>query len=84
VDSTEIIVHIVDRNRVPQVLQLLTESVGQARETAHAHSHREVLPFHITGAHMFRDGISAQYPGTASDAGCVALTGKISPNAYIP
>jgi hypothetical protein len=29
-----------------QVRELLTESIRQARQSAHLHSHREVLPFH--------------------------------------
>jgi hypothetical protein len=36
------------------VLDLLRKAVGQARKPAHGHPHREVLPFHVTGADMLQ------------------------------
>lgn len=46
-DADEVIPDGVERDHVGVVLELLRESVGQPREAAHVHSHREVLALHI-------------------------------------
>src|ERR1700761_685293 len=46
VDPGEIVMHEVQRNHVPVVLQFLTESVGQAGKAAIRHPHRKVLTLH--------------------------------------
>ena len=43
VNPAEIVVHVMERNRVLQILQFFTEPVGQSGESAHTHSHRQVL-----------------------------------------
>ncbi len=40
----EVVVHVVQRDGVSEVLDLLGEPVGQAGEPAHPHPHGEVLP----------------------------------------
>jgi hypothetical protein len=45
VNAAEVVVHEVQRNCVPVVLQLLAESACQPRKTAHPHPHRKVLSF---------------------------------------
>ena len=40
----KVVMREVQRNRRPMVLNLLGKAVGQAREPAHGHAHREVLP----------------------------------------
>src|SRR5215470_17114841 len=46
-----------------QVLQLLAEGVGQPGKPSHAHTHREVLPFDVTGRDVFRVGPSVTHFG---------------------
>jgi hypothetical protein len=43
--AAEVVVHEVEGCRCRVVLNLLAEGVGQAREPAHVHPHREVLAF---------------------------------------
>jgi hypothetical protein len=43
--------------------QLFAETVRQARQSAHLHSHREVLPFHKRSAHMGGVRIPASHSG---------------------
>lgn len=57
-NSREVVIHIVKRNRVAQVIKLLAETVGQARESAHAHSHRKVLAFDVASRDMLRVGVA--------------------------
>ena len=42
-NPAKIVVHVMERYCVLQVLKLFAECVGQARESAHRHSHREIL-----------------------------------------
>jgi hypothetical protein len=44
-NPAEIVVHIMERNRVLQVLQFLAKCVRQPSEPAHRHSHRQILAF---------------------------------------
>ena len=46
-NPAEIIMHVVERDSVHVVLNLLAEGVRQTCESAHAHSHGEVLPFNV-------------------------------------
>ena len=43
----EVVIHIMQRDRVNVVFDLFAVRVGQARKASHAHSHREVLTFDI-------------------------------------
>jgi hypothetical protein len=45
--------HEVQINHVTVIVELLTESVGQAGEPTHRHSHGEVLAFHVARAYVF-------------------------------
>ena len=51
------------------ILDLLRKAVCQASETAHPHTHCEILPFYETGRNVIRVRLSAQDSSTASDAG---------------
>jgi hypothetical protein len=46
--AAEIVVHEMKRNGMAKIVYFLRESVGQPRETAHFHSHGQVLAFNIT------------------------------------
>jgi len=54
VDAREVVVNKVERHCEPMVLHFLAEAIGQAGETAHSHSHREVLPLRVACA----DGVA--------------------------
>jgi hypothetical protein len=43
VNPAEVVVHVMKCDRRFQIPSLFGESVGQARESAHPHAHREVL-----------------------------------------
>ncbi len=60
VDSGEVVIDRVDSNHRRVVLKLLTKAVCQPSESAHSHSHRQVVPFHIGRAHML--GIAQAAP----------------------
>jgi len=49
VNPGEVVMHVVERERRLMVVHLFGEGVGQAREAAHAHPHREVLALHVAG-----------------------------------
>jgi hypothetical protein len=55
-DTHKIIVREVQSASRFQVRQLLRESVSQASESAHRHSHGEVLPLDVRCADVFRVG----------------------------
>jgi len=47
--APEVVIHEVQRHGVRVVLDLLAETVGQPREAAHAHAHRQVGTLDIAG-----------------------------------
>ena len=48
-NTTEVVVHEVQRDRVHVILDLLRERVRQTGEAAHSHAHREVLALDVGG-----------------------------------
>ena len=44
---TEVVVAEVKVNGSPEIISALAKSVGQSRETAHVHPHRQVLPLNV-------------------------------------
>jgi hypothetical protein len=46
-DAHKVIMREVESDRRSQILDLLRESVGESRESAHVHLHREVLTLHV-------------------------------------
>ena len=59
-NPNEVVVHVVDRDGRDVVLDLLRERIGESREPANLHPHREVLAFDIAGADMLGIGIADQ------------------------
>ena len=57
-DSAEVVVHVVDRDRGNVIFDLFGECIRQAREAAHLHPHREVLPLDVAGRDVLRIGIA--------------------------
>lgn len=47
VDSPEVVVHEMQRNRVNMILDFLREAIPQASETTHAHAHRQILALYV-------------------------------------
>src|ERR1700728_181077 len=68
VGPSEVVVHVVDRDGVSVVLDLLTERVGQAGELTHPHSHREVLALDVGGRDALRIGVARDDPLVDSGA----------------
>lgn len=60
-NATEGVVGEARAERGPVVLPLFAEAVPQARESAHLHSHREVLAFDMRSANLRRVGISEDW-----------------------
>jgi hypothetical protein len=58
---TEIIIREVQSASCFVVVQLLAESVGQAREAADCHANREILPLDVAGGDVARVGATAAY-----------------------
>ena len=58
VDAAEVVVGEVQRDGCFQVCEFLTESVGQARESADRHSHGEVLALYKASRDVVRIGSS--------------------------
>src|SRR5258708_20684598 len=57
-NATEIVIREVQRNSSFQVRELLAESVGQPRESAHLHSHGQVLSLYKAGRNLIRVGVT--------------------------
>jgi hypothetical protein len=69
VNPTIVVVHKVQGDHVAVVLKLLAESIGQPRETAHPHSHREIAAFYKRCADVVWIRIASENASAASDAG---------------
>lgn len=52
-DTSEVVPHEMQRNRVSVVFDFLAEPVGKARKPAHGHTHGEVLALHKRRADVF-------------------------------
>ena len=48
-DAREVVMHEMQRDGMFQILDLLREGIGQAREAAILHADSEVLPFDVAG-----------------------------------
>lgn len=57
-NAAEIVVGKMRSYSGSQMRQLLAERIGEARETAHRHSHRQVLPLYERRADVLRIGIA--------------------------
>jgi hypothetical protein len=61
----EVVVHVVQRDRVRQVLDLLGEAVREPGEAAHPHAHGEVLTLHVGRGRL----VDVRVAGDGADAG---------------
>lgn len=68
VNSAEVIVHVVNCNRGDMILNLFLVRVGQAGESAHVHSHGQVLPLNKAGRNVLWIGTPGNYNFAATDA----------------
>ena len=71
----EVVIHEVERQGVLQVLHLLRERIGQAREPPHAHPHIQILSLHIRCAHMLGVRIALNPCSIRSVASAWAVSG---------
>ena len=51
-NAAEVVEHVVQRNRMAVIVHFLAEAVCESGKSAHVHPHRQVLAFHVAGAHM--------------------------------
>ena len=49
VNPGKVVMHEVEGHGMGLVLDLFTEGIGQPSHSAHAHPHREILPFNKAG-----------------------------------
>lgn len=73
-DTAEIIVDSIKRNRMAKVLNLLAESVRQAGKPSHGHPHREVLPFDIACRNVASVRFATNHSGCSSKTYGRAIT----------
>ena len=73
----EVVMHVVKRNRRDVILDFLRERIGQPSESAHLHSHREVLALDVAGADVFsgRTTANRSLRRTRADSGAVTALG---------
>ena len=73
-NPAKIIIHKIERQSVLVVLQFLTEPIGQSRESAHRHSHREILTLRVARRNVVVIGIAANDGFSRPHADCRAVT----------
>lgn len=66
-DADEVAIHEMKGDRIRMIVDFLTESVRQASEAAHVHSHGKVLPLNVAGADVFGVRVSAHGFHVATD-----------------
>ena len=57
-NSHEVVIHEVQRDGMPVVVDLLRERIRQSREAAHTHSHREILALDVARGDVRLVGVS--------------------------
>ncbi len=68
VNATEVVMHIVNGDGRDVILNFLRERIGQPREAAHLHPHREILALNVARRNMLRVRIARDNYFAASDA----------------
>src|SRR5437588_6769871 len=78
-NPAEVVVHVMERYRVFQILQLLAECVGQSGKSAHRHSHRQILALNVARGNVIVVGVAADYrlASAHADSGAVARFWRI-------
>lgn len=67
-DAAEVVIHVMQRDRVLQILQFLGERVSQPSKPAHTHPHRQILALSVAGRNLVVVRISANDRSTRSHA----------------
>ena len=57
-DSAEVVMYIVQRNRIGVVLYLFAEPIGQAGKPSHGHTHGQILSLNVACGDVRRIGIA--------------------------
>src|ERR1039457_257454 len=57
-NSNEVIVHAVDRNRRDMVFKFLTKGICESSKPAHTHPYGQILPFDVAGTDVLLIGIA--------------------------
>jgi hypothetical protein len=69
-NSAKIVVHVMERNRVLQILQFLRECVCEPGKSAHRHSQRQILPFNVARGNVIVIGSAADNRFASAHADC--------------
>src|SRR6266513_1253739 len=69
-NPAEVVMHVMERNSVLQILQLFAESVCESRESAHRHSHGQVLALYIASRNVAVIRIAANDSLASAHANC--------------
>ena len=74
-NPAEVVMHVMERDRVLQILYLFAECVGQPSKPAHRHSHRQILALNVARGNVAVIRIAAddRLARTHADCGAVAL-----------
>jgi len=73
-NPAEVVVHVMERNRVLQILHLFAKSVRQSRESAHSHSHSQILALSVAGRNVIVVRITANHRAPRTHA----LSGRVT------
>lgn len=69
-NSAKIIMHVVKGDRRFQVFELLRKSISQASESAHGHSHREILALDIARGNVLENRLAVNDRLASAHADC--------------
>lgn len=58
VNPAKVVVQVMKRDCVLKIRQLFAECVGQASESAHRHTHRQILAFNVAGRNVVVIGVA--------------------------
>jgi hypothetical protein len=72
--SAEVVIHVMERDRVLQVFQLFAKRISQSRESAHRHSHRQILTLGVAGRNVVVVWVAADngFASAHANAGTVS------------
>jgi hypothetical protein len=79
-NPAKVVMHVMQRNRVFQILHFLRESVSQTGKSAHRHTHCEVLPLDVGRGNVtvIRIARNDRLARSHADCGAVASLWRVA------
>lgn len=74
-NPAKVVVHVMERHRMLQIVQLFAECVGQSRKSAHRHSHRQILALDVARGNVAIIRVATDYRLASTHADCGAVAG---------